>query len=82
MGEEFHRAGVGSLSTMGWPYPTSPTLCDQVGYGPGDVRQIDLDSPRFGEVARELRESADDTTDAARADRRWAQLAESLDAVA
>lgn len=67
---------------MGWPYPTSPTLCDQVGYGPGDVRQIDLDSPRFGEVARELRESADDTTDAARADRRWAQLAESLDAVA
>ncbi|MGY4935956.1 hypothetical protein ACWD7T_33670 [Streptomyces sp. 900116325] len=56
--------------------------CDRVGYGPGDVEQIDLDNPRVDEVAMGLRAAADDTRDAVRDDQRWRPLAKSLDAVA
>ncbi|WP_405968913.1 hypothetical protein OG613_47680 (plasmid) [Streptomyces sp. NBC_00015] len=55
---------------------------NQVRCGPGAVRQINLDSPRFEYVAQELREADDDTTDAAHSDQRWARLAEPLGVVA
>lgn len=58
------------------------STCDRFGYGPGNVHQIDFDSPRYGEVALDVREAADDTADAARVDQRWIRLAKSLEAVA